>query len=145
MAGLRLLLYVSYLAEASGQPDVAAIVRESWKNSERDDVSGLLVFDGSRFAQFLEGPEAAMQHLRSRLEGDHRHRDIEVLVWSTGVDCRRFASWRMGYLKYDLDRWGLQGLRGARGDVAIERSRSFCRRWTSTPGELIPFECSFAG
>jgi len=72
-----LLLYVSYLAEASGQPDVAAIVRESWKNSERDDVSGLLVFDGSRFAQFLEGPEAAMQHLRSRLEGDHRHRDIE--------------------------------------------------------------------
>jgi len=41
-------------------------------------------------------------------------------VWSTGVDCRRFASWRMGYLKYDLDRWGLQGLRGARGDVAIE-------------------------
>ena len=62
MAGLRLLLYVSYLAEASGQPDVAAIVRESWKNSERDDVSGLLVFDGSRFAQFLEGPEAAMQH-----------------------------------------------------------------------------------
>jgi Sensors of blue-light using FAD len=62
VAGLRLLLYVSYLAEASGQPDVAAIVRESWKNSERDDVSGLLVFDGSRFAQFLEGPEAAMQH-----------------------------------------------------------------------------------
>lgn len=120
MDDLRLLLYVSDMAEGGGPSDVAAIVRESRRNNEGDDVSGLLVYDGSRFAQFVEGPHDAVEGLRRRLEADVRHRNIEVLLWATGATSRRFASWRMGYLKYDLDPFGLQGLRGKRGEAALD-------------------------
>lgn len=117
---MRSLLYVSDMADICKASDVVKIVTEARINNEHWALTGLLIFDGSRFAQWIEGPDNSVQALRRSLEGDNRHRDMDVLVWATHEGPRRFASWRMGYLKYDLDRFGLAGLRGKKDDEAVD-------------------------
>jgi hypothetical protein len=72
------------------------------------------------FAQLIEGPGNALSRLNARLERDVRHVRMEVLNWSSECEKGRFPAWRLGYLKYDLDVFGLAGLRGKRSKVELE-------------------------
>lgn len=119
MVDLKRLLYVSDSVCADGEP-IVKIVQESRSNNRRDDLTGLLVYDGSRFAQYIEGPAPGISSLHRRLSQDERHTNMEVLVLGELPGQRRFPSWRMGYLKYDLDAFGLEGLRGKRAAAALD-------------------------
>ncbi len=90
------LLYVSELA-TGGAGDVAQICRQSRLNNQRDLVTGVLVFDGHAFCQFVEGPRGAVSGLLDRLKRDPRHVNMHVLEFGRGAGPRRFASWRLGY------------------------------------------------
>jgi hypothetical protein len=43
------------------------------------DVTGLLIFDGQRFCQQLEGPQKSVLKLIERIRNDPRHINVEVL------------------------------------------------------------------
>src|SRR5664279_5415082 len=90
------LLYVSELV-AGGAREIDEICRRSRDNNARDGITGLLVFDGHAFCQFVEGPEAKVASLLGRLERDPRHVAIHVLHFGRTPWPRRFASWRLGY------------------------------------------------
>ena len=77
-AAVFTLLYVSELT-AGGAAEIDQICRQSRANNERDGITGVLVFDGQAFCQFVEGSQAAVSALRDRLERDRRHRDMRVL------------------------------------------------------------------
>jgi hypothetical protein len=117
---LQSFLYVSDIADGFTGSTVLDIVTRSRTNNERDDISGLLVFDGRRFAQFVEGPPPPIEALLGRPGSDLRHMNMEVLWRASALGGRRFPSWRMGYLKFDLDLFGLEGLRGKRGEAVLE-------------------------
>ena len=70
---------------------MAEICEESRGNNERDRVTGVLVFDGHDFCQFVEGPQAAVSGLRERLERDSRHRHMRVLQFGRSPWPRRFT------------------------------------------------------
>src|SRR6187399_438058 len=63
------LLYVSELA-AGGAAEIDQICRESPANNRRDRITGVLVFVGHAFCQFVEGSEPAIAALHDRLERD---------------------------------------------------------------------------
>jgi hypothetical protein len=116
-AVLYTLLYVSQLA-TGGAPEIAQICRESRANNARDRVTGVLVFDGAAFCQFVEGPEAAIASLLDRLERDPRHVGMHVLHLGRTPWARRFSSWRLGYA-YSADPAAIARIASTRGDAAL--------------------------
>ncbi len=59
-------------------------------------ISGVLVFDGTHFAQWLEGPLNRLELLLARLRLDTRHSDLRVHARSRLPSVRRFAGWQLG-------------------------------------------------
>lgn len=75
---------------------VDAIVDVSRRFNAKAGISGALMFTEQNFAQFLEGPEAEVRTLLTRLVRDTRHRDVDVVLSENSPE-RRFFGWSMAY------------------------------------------------
>jgi len=117
------LLYVSELA-AGGAAEIDAICRQSRVNNERDGITGVLVFDGQAFCQFVEGSGPAVAALRERLERDRRHCDMHVLQFGRTPWPRRFTSWRLGYA-YSAEPAAIARIANRRGGEALAAFRDW--------------------
>lgn len=73
------LFYLSRLAAGTSPACVADIVRAARQRNSAHGISSLLVFDGWRFCQYIEGGDAAVGELVERIRTDARHTDIQVL------------------------------------------------------------------
>ena len=93
---LTTLLYVSELRDF-GAGEIDGICHQSRANNAHDGITGLLVFDGHAFCQFVEGPPDAIAALLERLERDPRHVKMRVLQHGPVGPGRRFPAWRLGY------------------------------------------------
>lgn len=122
------LLYVSELTV----PDAAEIDRicqQSRANNERDDITGLLVFDGHLFCQFVEGAEPVITALAARLQSDLRHARMQILQQGAASSGRRFPDWRLGYA-YSADPAAIARVEHERGSAAL---RAFNRLHRNLP------------
>jgi hypothetical protein len=79
---LRFCLYVSTcrLARGSAMEEVYHLVAGARASNRRLSVSGTLIFSGTYFAQYLEGPEEKLSLLFQRICRDPRHGQIRVLL-----------------------------------------------------------------
>jgi len=59
-----------------------------------DGISGLLIFNGTHFLQWIEGPPQAIDDLLFRLKRDPRHDGFEIREEAM-VDERLFGDWTM--------------------------------------------------
>lgn len=73
------VLYVSCLAPGQPLSVVAGIASAARAANRSMDITGLLVFDGQRFCQHLEGPRTGLLKLIERIRSDERHTEVEVL------------------------------------------------------------------
>ena len=78
-AALYEVLYVSTLAPLHPPTVVAEIAARARHVNAELDVTGLLIFDGQRFCQQLEGPQKSVLKLIERIRNDPRHMNVEVL------------------------------------------------------------------
>lgn len=92
------LLYVSEsrlkLPDQEGEVD--RIVHWSRSRNADLDVTGALVFTERHFAQYLEGPEAAIDALMASIGRDPRHREVRI-VFRRPLAQRRFPTWALAY------------------------------------------------
>ena len=92
------LLYVSRsnlkLPDEAGEIDV--IVACAQRRNPQLDVTGALVFTERHFAQYIEGPAAAVNELIQAIGRDPRHRDVEI-VFNEPIPSRRFGAWALAY------------------------------------------------
>jgi hypothetical protein len=91
-------LYVSNsaLSESEAPEAVDAIVAVSRPRNETLDVTGALLFSGTRFVQFLEGPMGGVAALQSSIRSDPRHFDVRT--FSVRMATKRiFPDWRLAY------------------------------------------------
>lgn len=91
---LSRLIYASRAAESLQQPDIEQILESSRRNNGRVGVTGLLVFSAREFLQCLEGSREAVNQTYSRILGDPRHAEVQVLDYSE-VSRRLFPDWGM--------------------------------------------------
>ena len=63
-----------------------------------DGITGLLIFNGTRFLQIVEGSEEAIDALLERLRQDPRHSAIEVRD-ERHAEARAFPDWSMELLR----------------------------------------------
>ncbi|KQX19298.1 MULTISPECIES: BLUF domain-containing protein [unclassified Sphingomonas] len=92
-----MLFQLTYISTASPSLilfDVETILEGSRRRNGRDDITGLLIFDGKRFLQVLEGPLDHVEATFSRIALDKRHRAL-VRLSSRHVDRREFGAWAM--------------------------------------------------
>lgn len=130
------LLYVSEHSSGDAS-DVGRICHQSRVNNERDGITGLLVFDGHAFCQFVEGPRAAVVDLRDRLERDPRHRHMRVIFLGPSAWPRRFTSWRCGY-SYVADPAAIARIATASGDAAVAAFRDWVPTLHPTDSAINP-------
>lgn len=104
--GLTMLLQLLYISSTRPagltDADLTDILKASRWNNSRQDITGLLFFNGRRFLQALEGPAPQVTSIFERIQADHRHRGVVVLSSKT-VASREFGSWAMASRFGELD------------------------------------------
>ncbi len=112
------VLYVSTLSVDQPLSTVHAIAARSRIRNQEHAITGLLVFDGARFCQQLEGPEAAVRALMDRIRDDPRHIYVEVLH-DAPLAQRRFQQFSLGFCTID-EGTALDHLETLRGRAALQ-------------------------
>jgi hypothetical protein len=92
------MLQLTYISSASpgAAVDPQPILATSRRNNARDGITGLLYFDGVRFLQVLEGPDAQVRAAVDRIRADTRHRAI-VILSQRQIQMREFGNWDMAH------------------------------------------------
>lgn len=94
-------LYHSRIAPDAPVSCVADIIKTARSFNQQHEITGMLIFDGMRFAQYIEGPKEAIQGLIDRIGCDPRHHQIVPLLHAPLDGARRFARWSMAYALVD--------------------------------------------
>ncbi len=88
------LLYISTVRSGQTSEMIDDILKVAQKRNRTDGLTGLLIYDGRRFMQYLEGEEEKVRGLYTRIERDPRHFAMVTLRESKG-EVRQFADWDM--------------------------------------------------
>ncbi len=91
---MRQVTYISTATATMTDADVDAILAVSRRNNAAAGVTGLLLYDGRRFLQALEGAPEAVERAYQRIRLDPRHRAV-VLLSGGEVEQRAFGAWSM--------------------------------------------------
>jgi len=114
---LHQLLYVSFLAPEAPLSVVADIARRARIVNKQIDITGVLVFDGQRFCQHLEGSMKAVVKLFEDICRDTRHVNVGLLHQGP-LDKRRYLNFSMGFADLqDVDQ--LEVLERLSGEPAV--------------------------
>jgi hypothetical protein len=108
---LKTLTYTSRARLDLTEQDLSDIHQTARHLNALDGVTGLLLFDGTRFLQIIEGSDEAIDNLVERLRMDPRHSAFEVRD-EREVDRRSFEDWSMELVRVSA------GYKAAREEVA---------------------------
>ena len=119
------VLYVSTLAPDQPLSVVAEIAGRARQVNSELDITGLLIFDGQRFCQQLEGPQKAVLKLIERIRNDPRHVNVEVLH-NGPLAGRRFQQFSLAFSTVeDVD--ALARMEHLDGEVAVVAFKAVCK------------------
>lgn len=119
MSDLQEILYCSVLSPSEPPLTVGQIVAQARMRNAQRGITGLLVFDGSRFCQHLEGPSEAVEALMARIAHDTRHSDIRILYSGRRPE-RRYQRFDLGFAQSE-EPDDMAGVHELRGTEALER------------------------
>jgi len=97
METLYQLIYTSFIAPDTDQRQVHQIAARSRAKNERIGVTGLLIFDGLRICQYLEGPSQTLFPLIDQIRIDPRHIEFDIKEHKHTTGMRRFPKTAMGF------------------------------------------------
>ena len=95
---LGCFLFHSEIASDVSASCVADITRASRFFNESHNITGVLIFDGLRFVQYIEGPQQQVTALAQKISSDTRHTNFTPQYCATKILHRLFADWTIGYL-----------------------------------------------
>jgi hypothetical protein len=96
------LMYVSVAAQSIVAGGVGLIAREARAKNAMIGITGLLVYDGESFCQFLEGSADQVELLFKRIRIDVRHEQVH-LVYEGSSKQRRFPRFSMAFAQTEGD------------------------------------------
>ena len=99
---LKTLTYTSFARLDLGDEDLLAILRVAREFNALHGITGLLIFNGTRFLQRLEGVDESIDELVERIRADPRHSGFEVRHEGP-IAVRSFPEWSMELVKVKSD------------------------------------------
>ena len=97
------LCYISTARPQVTWETVDEILGVSRRNNASARVTGLLLFNGKRFLQLLEGAPALVEATYARILKDPRHFAV-VKLSERAIDEREFGGWDMAFERFAEDR-----------------------------------------
>lgn len=89
------VLYCSHATAQMNQGELPRILETAQRNNARHSITGLLVYGGGMFLQWLEGPRDKVEALMAKLGDDPRHETIVRLQVLDGLKERLYPTWAM--------------------------------------------------
>jgi hypothetical protein len=96
------ILYVSTLAPEAPLSAVGDIASRARVANAEKGITGLLIFDGMRFCQQLEGGQKQVLALLERIRQDTRHINMQIIHHGE-LALRRFRNFSLGYCMMEDD------------------------------------------
>jgi len=113
------VFYASCIAPREPPAAVALILARARAANAAHGITGLLVFDGVRFLQHIEGPPSTLGRLWERIATDPRHTDVRV-IYRGVLAQRRHRRFEAGFAEPPETEGG-DSLRGLQGEAALQR------------------------
>lgn len=83
------------------EPEEMSLLSNSWSISNAlVGITGLLLYDGRRFMQLIEGKASETKSLMRYIERDHRHTNIAKML-DEPIEERQFAGWALRQQSWD--------------------------------------------
>lgn len=142
---LQAFAYVSEVVQGIGGPDIDRILAAAATHNRVAGVTGVLMFDGRRFLQYLEGPDDGMALVQLRIQNSPSHTRIRVLARGP-VATRQFPRWTIASTRIepevltrivDADWSGFAAVAPEQGQHRTGFAR-LLELWTGVSGELEP-------
>ncbi len=93
-ATLSTVVYRSRAVADMSPPQLQDLTRVAQARNGREAITGLMLYDGGQFFQWLEGPEDGVDRVMSSICQDKRHTNIEILN-NQRAHGRTFGDWNM--------------------------------------------------
>ena len=90
------LVYFSRATRALADTELDALHQVAQTLNAANGVTGLLLFDGTRFVQALEGEPDQVRATMDRILQDGRHDSIQIAA-KHSIAARQFGNWAMDY------------------------------------------------
>ena len=97
------ICYISTARPHVSFDSVDEILAVSRRNNNRDRITGLLLFNGKRFLQLLEGAPPLVEAAYARIQRDGRHFAV-VKLSERRIEEREFGGWDMAFERFAPDR-----------------------------------------
>lgn len=97
MSAIHSYAYLSTIRPEISLTRVYDIVKVSRAYNRQHDITGLLVFDGWRFFQYIEGEAGEVATLVERIRRDPRHEHFTEILSRPLDGPHHFRNWSMGY------------------------------------------------
>jgi Sensors of blue-light using FAD len=88
------VVYTSLVTEPLDRSQLVALRQRAIDLNAIDGITGVLLYDGRRFVQFIEGSDLAIDDLLRRLAEDPRHYHMQVEE-RVAAERRLFPQWGM--------------------------------------------------
>lgn len=76
---------------------VCDIVKNARKGNLKHNVTGVLIFDGHTFTQYIEGHENDVDRLIQNILSEERHKSVFVISEGT-IENRLYEKWELGFI-----------------------------------------------
>ena len=90
------ILYLSQVSASLSEDELQSLLEKSRVNNQERNITGILLYCARQFMQLLEGEEADVARLYSKLAQDPRHTGLIKLA-DKPVTHRSFAEWSMAF------------------------------------------------
>lgn len=99
---MKRLIYCSIASEEVDFNSVGGILTQAVAKNNEKGITGMLVYDGEKFLQCIEGDKNEIDELYQKLTNDFRHHTLHLI--GEELDERRlFTQWNMGYLNNEKE------------------------------------------
>ena len=97
---MQRLYYTSHLNAGLTADMLDDLIRHWRSRNAADDITGMLILEGRKLLQFIEGPRAAVDACFGRIARDRRHEGLDFTS-STLIDGRVFPDQPLGFHQID--------------------------------------------
>lgn len=91
---MKRICYISKAKTDLSDSELHDLIAISLKNNLADQITGILLYDGNRFLQVIEGDEDKIDMCFNRISNDVRHDNLSLLE-NGGIADREFGSWAL--------------------------------------------------
>ena len=90
------LVYVSSAVRLLSLGEIGHLLTRARERNQEYGITGVLLYIGGNFMQYLEGPKANLDVIYEIIREDEKHTGI-ILVSREAIQERQFGDWSMGF------------------------------------------------